>query len=82
MKVTSRSRRLPFKVFPDFLDLLFGSFQHDRLPRWARRTTLQRVCESLNNKLWSGRMRDKRCLLGVVEGKQRANGLCGYPVIA
>src|SRR5882724_12769646 len=42
--------RLPFKVFPDFLDLLLGSFQHDRLPRWARRTALQRVCESLNNK--------------------------------
>src|ERR1700731_2374060 len=35
--------RLPFKVFPDFLDLLFGSFQHDRLPRWARRTALQKV---------------------------------------
>src|ERR1700730_3073170 len=35
--------RLPFKVFSDFLDLLFGSFQHDRLPRWARRTALQKV---------------------------------------
>ena len=25
--------RLPFEVFPDFLDLLVGGFQHERLPR-------------------------------------------------
>ena len=25
--------RLPFKVFPDFLDLLVAGFQHERLPR-------------------------------------------------
>src|ERR1700682_3985981 len=42
--------RLPFKVFPDFLDLLFGSFQHDGLPRSGRRTALQSVYESINER--------------------------------
>jgi hypothetical protein len=38
--------RLPFKVFPDFLDFLFGSFQHDLLPRRASRTALQRFAKT------------------------------------
>ncbi len=38
--------RLPFKVFPDFLDFLFGSFQRDLLPRRASRTALQRFAKT------------------------------------
>src|SRR5882757_6552886 len=26
--------RLPLEIFSDFLDFLFGSFQHDQLPQW------------------------------------------------
>ena len=33
-------------------------------------------------RLWSRRMRDKRCLMGVVEGKQLADCLRGHPVVA
>src|ERR1700682_906460 len=51
---------LPFKVFPRCLDLLFGSFQHDGLPRSGRRTAPQRVYESINDRPMSRAFKIRR----------------------
>jgi hypothetical protein len=53
-------RSLPFKVFSDVLDLLFGRFQHSWLPRWVISPRLQRVCESLNNRRCRGAPKIRR----------------------